>query len=183
MALSSKMAQVVRSAILVLIWISNVPPCTSFSRQTTTNHHCWTNVGPCHHRHHLTCHPVCYQRSKESGISATRFAEQGSFLSSLGRRRHGHSRSSLIQFADALGEDADMTKNKGVLSRLQQAIPPANERQKLIPLALMFFCILFNYTILRDTKDVLMVNLLRTDMPSCLYVQLSHNNSFPIDNL
>lgn len=36
-------------------------------------------------------------------------------------------------------------------------VPPANERQKLIPLALMFFCILFSYTILRDTKDVLMI--------------------------
>jgi ATP:ADP antiporter, AAA family len=29
--------------------------------------------------------------------------------------------------------------------------------QKVIPLGLMFFCILFNYTILRDTKDVLVV--------------------------
>lgn len=29
--------------------------------------------------------------------------------------------------------------------------------QKIIPLGLMFFCILFNYTILRDTKDVLVV--------------------------
>lgn len=36
-------------------------------------------------------------------------------------------------------------------------MPPADERKKLVPLALMFFCILFNYTILRDTKDVLMV--------------------------
>ena len=36
-------------------------------------------------------------------------------------------------------------------------VPPAQERKKLIPLALMFFSILFNYTILRDTKDVLMV--------------------------
>jgi ATP/ADP translocase len=36
-------------------------------------------------------------------------------------------------------------------------IPPANERQKLVPLSIMFFCILFSYTILRDTKDVLMV--------------------------
>lgn len=40
---------------------------------------------------------------------------------------------------------------------MKSVIPPANERKKLIPLALMFFCILFNYTILRDTKDVLMV--------------------------
>lgn len=29
--------------------------------------------------------------------------------------------------------------------------------QKIVPLGLMFFCILFNYTILRDTKDVLVV--------------------------
>lgn len=48
-------------------------------------------------------------------------------------------------------------KNKGFLNKIKSAIPPANERKKLIPLALMFFCILFNYTILRDTKDVLMV--------------------------
>ena len=44
-----------------------------------------------------------------------------------------------------------------VLSQLKNMVPPANERKKLLPLALMFFCILFNYTILRDTKDVLMV--------------------------
>ena len=29
--------------------------------------------------------------------------------------------------------------------------------RKIVPLAIMFFCILFNYTILRDTKDVLVV--------------------------
>lgn len=43
------------------------------------------------------------------------------------------------------------------VSKLSSLAPPANERKKLVPLALMFFCILFNYTILRDTKDVLMV--------------------------
>jgi AAA family ATP:ADP antiporter len=41
--------------------------------------------------------------------------------------------------------------------QIKSSIPPADERKKLVPLALMFFCILFNYTILRDTKDVLMV--------------------------
>jgi TLC ATP/ADP transporter len=40
---------------------------------------------------------------------------------------------------------------------LSKILPPRNELRKLIPLALMFFCILFSYTILRDTKDVLMV--------------------------
>lgn len=43
------------------------------------------------------------------------------------------------------------------VEKLKSKIPPANERKKLIPLAGMFFFILFNYTILRDTKDVLMV--------------------------
>ena len=42
-------------------------------------------------------------------------------------------------------------------SQLKSIVPPKNERQKLLPLGLMFFCILFNYTILRDTKDVLMI--------------------------
>ena len=48
-------------------------------------------------------------------------------------------------------------KKGGLLGKLQNLIPAPEERQKLVPLALMFFCILFNYTILRDTKDVLMV--------------------------
>jgi hypothetical protein len=41
--------------------------------------------------------------------------------------------------------------------QIKSVVPPAHERKKLAPLALMFFSILFNYTILRDTKDVLMV--------------------------
>ncbi len=41
--------------------------------------------------------------------------------------------------------------------QIKSKIPPASERKKLIPLGSMFFFILFNYTILRDTKDVLMV--------------------------
>ena len=32
-----------------------------------------------------------------------------------------------------------------------------SQLKKIVPLATMFFCILFNYTILRDTKDVLVV--------------------------
>jgi len=52
---------------------------------------------------------------------------------------------------------AALPEKKGFLDKLKAKIPPANERKKLVPLALMFFFILFNYTILRDTKDVLMV--------------------------
>lgn len=52
---------------------------------------------------------------------------------------------------------SDSEGKKGFWQKIKTVIPPANERKKLLPLALMFFCILFNYTILRDTKDVLMV--------------------------
>lgn len=46
---------------------------------------------------------------------------------------------------------------KGFREGLKALIPTKSERKKLLPLGLMFFCILFNYTILRDTKDVLVV--------------------------
>lgn len=58
--------------------------------------------------------------------------------------------------SDAAMDSSDSEK-KSFLQKMKSVIPPANERKKLIPLAMMFFCILFNYTILRDTKDVLMV--------------------------
>lgn len=56
----------------------------------------------------------------------------------------------------ASGDEGSPTK-KSFLQKLKGGLPSKEERQKLIPLALMFFCILFNYTILRDTKDVLMI--------------------------
>ena len=48
-------------------------------------------------------------------------------------------------------------KPVGPLSKLKESLPPANEIKKVLPLGLMFFFILFSYTILRDTKDVLVV--------------------------
>mmetsp|Transcript_47219 Transcript_47219/g.57168 ORF Transcript_47219/g.57168 Transcript_47219/m.57168 type:complete len:596 (+) Transcript_47219:111-1898(+) len=48
-------------------------------------------------------------------------------------------------------------EKKTFLQKLKASVPRKSERKKIIPLALMFFFILFNYTILRDTKDVLMV--------------------------
>lgn len=41
---------------------------------------------------------------------------------------------------------------QGFREGLKALIPTKIERKKLVPLGLMFFCILFNYTILRDTK-------------------------------
>ncbi|EED89861.1 predicted protein [Thalassiosira pseudonana CCMP1335] len=55
------------------------------------------------------------------------------------------------------GEAAALPPKKGFLEKIKSSMPPAKERKKLVPLAMMFFFILFNYTILRDTKDVLMV--------------------------
>nr|BAT25238.1 plastid nucleotide transporter [Nitzschia sp. IriIs04] len=54
-------------------------------------------------------------------------------------------------------ETLPVAEKKGFFGRIAAALPTAEERKKLFPLGLMFFCILFNYTILRDTKDVLMV--------------------------
>eukprot|EP00578_Thalassiosira_sp_NH16_P010035 CAMPEP_0181121002 /NCGR_PEP_ID=MMETSP1071-20121207/24488_1 /TAXON_ID=35127 /ORGANISM="Thalassiosira sp., Strain NH16" /LENGTH=577 /DNA_ID=CAMNT_0023205757 /DNA_START=187 /DNA_END=1920 /DNA_ORIENTATION=- len=54
-------------------------------------------------------------------------------------------------------EAAAVPPKGGFIQKIKSKIPPAAERKKLVPLALMFFFILFNYTILRDTKDVLMV--------------------------
>ncbi|KAA8494298.1 ADP,ATP carrier protein 1, chloroplastic [Porphyridium purpureum] len=45
----------------------------------------------------------------------------------------------------------------GFRQKLAEQLPTAREAKKLVPLGLMFFMILFNYTILRDTKDVLVV--------------------------
>jgi len=45
----------------------------------------------------------------------------------------------------------------GFLQAIKDQLPTARERKKLLPLGMMFFIILFNYTILRDTKDVLVV--------------------------
>ena len=45
-------------------------------------------------------------------------------------------------------------KPVGPLSKLKASLPPAKELKKVLPLGLMFFFILFAYTILRDTKDV-----------------------------
>ena len=41
-------------------------------------------------------------------------------------------------------------------------LPPRKELKKVLPLGLMFFFILFSYTILRDTKDVCYASALAT---------------------
>ena len=81
----------------------------------------------------------------------------------FGKKKQDDSRSN-DDLAKLAGEPLQMTvagngssAPKSFGQRLRGMIPPENERKKLVPLGLMFFLILFNYTILRDTKDVLVV--------------------------
>lgn len=63
-----------------------------------------------------------------------------------------------LAMASVAGNGSSETDGpKTLAQRFGSLIPPENERKKLLPLGLMFFVILFNYTILRDTKDVLVV--------------------------
>ena len=48
----------------------------------------------------------------------------------------------------------ESAKAGGPLAKLKESLPPPKELKKVVPLGLMFFFILFSYTILRDTKDV-----------------------------
>jgi len=48
-------------------------------------------------------------------------------------------------------------EGKNPMAALRSKLTPGPEMKKVVPLGLMFFCILFSYTILRDTKDVLVV--------------------------
>lgn len=94
--------------------------------------------------------------------SPTSMAIGISSLKSVGRHLHKKSpfsrSSSRIHMSDAtIAATPEEEGKKSFFQKVKGLIPPASERKKLLPLALMFFCILFNYTILRDTKDVLMV--------------------------
>mmetsp|Transcript_31256 Transcript_31256/g.35574 ORF Transcript_31256/g.35574 Transcript_31256/m.35574 type:complete len:575 (+) Transcript_31256:186-1910(+) len=74
-----------------------------------------------------------------------------------GQRLTGKNKEKLHLSSPVPAAEDNNKPKKSLLSRFKSAIPPANERKKLIPLAIMFFCILFNYTVLRDTKDVLLL--------------------------
>lgn len=59
---------------------------------------------------------------------------------------------------------------------------PAKTFKKLFPLGAMLFFILFNYTILRDTKDVLVVTAAGAEIIPFLKVTWNHQN-FELTNL
>ncbi|KAL9179304.1 hypothetical protein ACHAXT_008594 [Thalassiosira profunda] len=96
---------------------------------------------------HITCQPS-FASTKASGRSPVCNGVNFNSVRSNGR-------SGRLHMSEA--EAAAVPPKKGFVDKIKARIPPAAERKKLVPLALMFFFILFNYTILRDTKDVLMV--------------------------
>mmetsp|Transcript_11847 Transcript_11847/g.24137 ORF Transcript_11847/g.24137 Transcript_11847/m.24137 type:complete len:573 (-) Transcript_11847:312-2030(-) len=73
----------------------------------------------------------------------------------------GRARVEILQLgtaARAVPENSSVgDKKPSWIDKLGALVPTPTERKKLLPLGLMFFVILFNYTILRDTKDVLVV--------------------------
>lgn len=62
-----------------------------------------------------------------------------------------------LSMSTAVAVDDLVPEKKSLWQKVKSIVPPANERKKLLPLGLIFFCNLFIYTILRDTKDVLMI--------------------------
>ena len=85
-------------------------------------------------------------------VSSPSITTSKAFRSSSTTNKRSNGSSSRLYMSEAA-----QPPKQSLISKLKSKIPPANERKKLIPLASMFFFILFNYTILRDTKDVLMV--------------------------
>lgn len=88
-----------------------------------------------------------------------------SFLGGSGARALRSARPALpaARFASMQAEAAAPSEDEkplqsanpvGPLSKLKESLPPGKELKKVLPLGLMFFFILFSYTILRDTKDV-----------------------------
>ncbi|KAJ8601390.1 hypothetical protein CTAYLR_004995 [Chrysophaeum taylorii] len=59
-----------------------------------------------------------------------------------------------LPLIDGEEDPAQTTKTK---KKKKEPLMTRNEMKKVVPLGIIFFCVLFNYTILRDTKDVLVV--------------------------
>jgi hypothetical protein len=98
--------------------------------------------------------PIVAQRGSVTSLSASASLRQGLRMPFSGAAKKTLTQ---VSMSDSIASTPEEPKKGGLMGKLQSIIPPAKERKKLFPLALMFFCILFNYTILRDTKDVLMI--------------------------
>ncbi len=78
--------------------------------------------------------------------------------SSISTEHYSVLRAGSAAVADAGGLSKEGAKGRGgAMQAILDALPTKKESKKLIPLGLMLFCTLFSYTVLRDTKDVLVV--------------------------
>jgi len=78
-------------------------------------------------------------------------------LLGLSAKKSNRMSNTKLSMSSTIATDQEEPKKKNIWNKIKSVIPPRKERKKLVPLSIMFFCILFSYTILRDTKDVLMV--------------------------
>jgi hypothetical protein len=98
--------------------------------------------------------PIVAPRGSVMSLSASASLRQGLRMPFSGAAKKTITQ---LSMSENIASSPEEPKKGGLMGKLQSIVPPAKERKKLFPLALMFFCILFNYTILRDTKDVLMI--------------------------
>ncbi|CAI7916828.1 unnamed protein product [Closterium sp. NIES-53] len=99
------------------------------------------------------------RRSQDRAISSSSFkADVSSLVAETPRRRH-HARRLVSVRANAAAAAADSGEPAGSIAKGPSKFLGVEviTLKKIIPLGIIFFCILFNYTILRDTKDVLVV--------------------------
>ena len=98
-----------------------------------------------------TCHAFVPHRAPARVIAPPRVRARA--------RPHGaRARARVPPASTTMAAAASASAPRGAAAREAPSwMPTATERKKLLPLGLMFFCILFNYTILRNTKDVLVV--------------------------
>lgn len=101
---------------------------------------------------------IPYNQGVLSLLTAAVAATLGQWFGKLAKRKERDLQVLSPQFLQANGGagSTDGSASVGV-DGVAKVLPPKNELKKILPLGIMFFMILFNYTILRDTKDVLVV--------------------------
>eukprot|EP00183_Erythrolobus_madagascarensis_P005099 CAMPEP_0185856544 /NCGR_PEP_ID=MMETSP1354-20130828/29049_1 /TAXON_ID=708628 /ORGANISM="Erythrolobus madagascarensis, Strain CCMP3276" /LENGTH=649 /DNA_ID=CAMNT_0028558801 /DNA_START=1084 /DNA_END=3033 /DNA_ORIENTATION=+ len=125
----------------------------------------------CRESHSVRISGVCRRYDNANSAAAHRCSQSRSRVTALvdansnadHEEREKNSRRGVLKSSSelhAVSQPAENGNGKTTLSfveKLKEQMPTSVERKKLLPLGLMFFMILFNYTILRDTKDVLVV--------------------------
>ncbi|GJP46332.1 hypothetical protein CLOM_g5634 [Closterium sp. NIES-68] len=99
------------------------------------------------------------RHAQERALSASSLkADVAPLVAETPRRKHLTRRSISVR-ANAAAAAADSSEPAGAVAKAPAKFLGVEviTLKKIVPLGIIFFCILFNYTILRDTKDVLVV--------------------------